>query len=38
MTPNFCDIRGVYPSDLGATMLTPSTEGERIEPALGVRA
>jgi protocatechuate 3,4-dioxygenase alpha subunit len=33
MTPNFCDIRGVYPSDLGATMLTPSTEGERIEIA-----
>ena len=33
MTPNFCDIRGVYPADLGATMLTPSTEGERIEIA-----
>ncbi|HEY9010097.1 MAG TPA: protocatechuate 3,4-dioxygenase subunit alpha [Devosia sp.] len=33
MTPNFCDIRGVYPVDLGATMLTDSTEGERIEIA-----
>ena len=33
MTPNFSDIRGVYPADLGATMLTPSTEGERIEIA-----
>ena len=33
MTPNFCDIRGVYPADLGATMLTDGTEGERIEIA-----
>ncbi len=33
MTPNFCDIRGVYATDLGATMLTPSTEGDRIEIA-----
>ena len=33
MTPNFCDIRGVYPDDLGSTMLTESTEGERIEIA-----
>lgn len=33
MTPNFCDIRGVYPEDLGATMLTDDTEGERIEIA-----
>jgi protocatechuate 3,4-dioxygenase, alpha subunit len=33
MTPNFCDIRGVFPADLGATMLTDSTEGERIEIA-----
>jgi protocatechuate 3,4-dioxygenase alpha subunit len=31
MTPNFSDIKGVYPADLGATMLTPDTVGERIE-------
>ena len=31
MTPNFCDIKGVYDADLGASMLTPDTRGERIE-------
>ena len=31
MTPNFCDINGVYDADLGATMLAPNTKGERIE-------
>lgn len=31
LTPNFCDIGGVYAADLGATMLTEATEGERIE-------
>jgi protocatechuate 3,4-dioxygenase alpha subunit len=30
MTPNFAEIRGVYPVDPGATMLTPDTVGERI--------
>ncbi len=30
LTPNFADIRGVYAADLGATMLTPDTVGERI--------
>lgn len=30
MTPNFCEITGVYDADLGATMLTPDTAGERI--------
>ncbi len=30
LTPNFSDINGVYPTDLGATMLTPETVGERI--------
>lgn len=30
MTPNFADISGVYASDLGASMLTPDTAGERI--------
>jgi protocatechuate 3,4-dioxygenase alpha subunit len=29
-TPNHCDITGVYPSDLGATMLGPKAKGERI--------
>jgi protocatechuate 3,4-dioxygenase alpha subunit len=33
LTPNFCDIRGVYPADLGAAMLTDSTRGTRIELA-----
>jgi protocatechuate 3,4-dioxygenase alpha subunit len=33
MTPNFCDIRGVYSADLGSTMLTDSTPGTRIELA-----
>jgi protocatechuate 3,4-dioxygenase alpha subunit len=33
LTPNFCGIRGVYPADLGAAMLTESTKGERIELA-----
>jgi protocatechuate 3,4-dioxygenase alpha subunit len=33
MTPNFCDIRGIYPADLGATMVTEATAGERIEIA-----
>ena len=31
LTPNFAEIRGVYDADLGATMLTPDTKGERIE-------
>ncbi|HEY0919607.1 protocatechuate 3,4-dioxygenase subunit alpha [Devosia sp.] len=30
LTPNWLGIRGVYPEDLGATMLTPDTPGERI--------
>ena len=33
MTPNFADIGGIYPADLGATMLAPDTRGERIEIA-----
>lgn len=31
MTPNFCDIRGVYASDLGADMNLGNIPGERIE-------
>jgi protocatechuate 3,4-dioxygenase alpha subunit len=31
LTPNFADIHGVYGADLGATMLTEDTPGERIE-------
>jgi protocatechuate 3,4-dioxygenase alpha subunit len=30
LTPNFCDIKGVYDVDPGASMLTPDTAGERI--------
>ena len=30
LTPNFSEIKGIYPSDLGVTMLTPETVGERI--------
>ncbi|WP_132996934.1 protocatechuate 3,4-dioxygenase subunit alpha [Sulfitobacter sp. TCYB15] len=28
--PNFCDITGVYPEDLGARMVNAKTKGERI--------
>ena len=31
MTPNFCDIRGVYAADLGADMNLGNIPGERIE-------
>ena len=30
LTPNFCGIEGVYPEDLGASMLNAKTKGERI--------
>ncbi len=33
MTPNFCDIRGVYSADLGADMNLGNIPGERIELA-----
>jgi len=29
-TPNFCDIHGVYPTDLGVTMVSPGVKGEPI--------
>lgn len=28
--PNFCGIAGVYPADLGASLITDATKGERI--------
>ncbi|MDG4879777.1 protocatechuate 3,4-dioxygenase subunit alpha [Mesorhizobium sp. WSM4884] len=31
LTPNFCGIGGVYPGDLGSTMVNDQTKGERIE-------
>ena len=31
LTPNFAEIHGVYEGDLGASMLTSDTRGERIE-------
>jgi len=30
LTPNFCDINGVYPQDLGTAMVNDKTKGERI--------
>ncbi|MBU4528324.1 MAG: protocatechuate 3,4-dioxygenase subunit alpha [Hoeflea sp.] len=30
LTPNFCGIEGVYDSDLGTTMVSDKTQGERI--------
>lgn len=33
MSPNFAEIRGVYPADLGSVMLADDTPGERIEIA-----
>jgi protocatechuate 3,4-dioxygenase, alpha subunit len=30
LTPNALGLTGVYPADLGASMLTPAVEGERI--------
>lgn len=30
LTPNFCDINGVYEADLGSTMVNDKTLGERI--------
>ncbi|MBC7283831.1 protocatechuate 3,4-dioxygenase subunit alpha [Hoeflea sp.] len=30
LTPNFCGIKGVYDSDLGATMVNDKTKGERF--------
>ncbi|QIA22078.1 protocatechuate 3,4-dioxygenase subunit alpha [Mesorhizobium sp. AA22] len=30
LTPNWCDITGVYPEDLGRTMVGPQAKGERI--------
>lgn len=35
LTPNFCGIDGVYPGDLGSTMVNDQTKGERI--ALRIR-
>ncbi|MDO9306401.1 MAG: protocatechuate 3,4-dioxygenase subunit alpha, partial [Mesorhizobium sp.] len=30
LTPNFIGIEGVYPADLGATMVNDKTRGERM--------
>jgi protocatechuate 3,4-dioxygenase alpha subunit len=30
LTPNYCGIEGVWPADLGGSMLNPRTRGERI--------
>ncbi len=36
LTPNFADIKGVYPTDLGATMVNDETKGERIKVKMRV--
>ena len=36
LTPNFCGIPGVYPGDLGATMVNDKTRGERITLSMRV--
>lgn len=36
LTPNFADIGGVYPHDLGATMVGDKTRGERIAVTMRV--
>ncbi|MBD0415503.1 protocatechuate 3,4-dioxygenase subunit alpha [Oryzicola mucosus] len=36
LTPNFCDIPGVYPVDLGDTMVNDKTRGERIKVKMRV--
>ena len=30
LTPNYCDISGVFPEDLGARMVDEKTKGERV--------
>lgn len=30
LTPNFCDITGVYPNDLGTSLVNERTRGERV--------
>ena len=34
MTPNFCDLPGVYAADMGSTMINGDVEGERITLAI----
>ena len=36
LTPNFCGINGVYDADLGSTMVSDATKGERITLELRV--
>jgi protocatechuate 3,4-dioxygenase alpha subunit len=36
LTPNFCGIEGVYPSDLGAAIVNDKTVGERIKVEIRV--
>lgn len=34
MTPNFCDLPGVYAADMGSTMINGEVEGQRITLAI----
>ena len=36
LTPNFCDMAGVYDQDLGASMVNDKTSGERISVRIRV--
>ncbi len=36
LTPNFCGIEGIFPDDLGASLVSDQTKGERISVVIRV--
>lgn len=36
LTPNFCGIEGIFPEDLGASLISDQTKGERISVVIRV--
>ncbi|WP_113155692.1 protocatechuate 3,4-dioxygenase subunit alpha [Nitratireductor sp. OM-1] len=36
LTPNFCGIEGIFPEDLGASLISDQTKGERISVEIRV--
>lgn len=36
LTPNFCGIEGIFPEDLGASLVSEKTKGERISVVMRV--
>lgn len=36
LTPNFCGIEGIFPEDLGASLVSDQTKGERISVVIRV--